>query len=72
VRRRLRDYFTVTFHCQQATEKYILASGEERKLFEMLLTHERVEEVYFTGSITDPAHNELNVEYMVHLTESPV
>jgi hypothetical protein len=44
-------------------DHYIFASGEERKLFEMLLTHERVEEVYFTGGITDPAHNELYVEY---------
>jgi HEPN domain-containing protein len=25
VRRRLRDYFTAAFHCQQATEKYLKA-----------------------------------------------
>jgi len=44
-------------------DHYIFDSGEERKLFETLLTHERVEEVYFTGGITDPAHNEFYVEY---------
>jgi hypothetical protein len=44
-------------------DHYIFDSGEERKLFEMLLTHERVEEIYFTGGITDPAHNEFYVEY---------
>ena len=44
-------------------DHYIFDSGEERKLFETLLTHERVEEIYFTGGITDPAHNEFYVEY---------
>jgi len=44
-------------------DHYIFDSGEERRLFEMLLTHERVEEIYFTGGITDPAHNEFYVEY---------
>ncbi len=44
-------------------DHYIFDSGEERRLFEMLLTHERVEEVYFTGGITDPAHNEFYIEY---------
>jgi hypothetical protein len=44
-------------------DHYIFDSGEERKLFEMLLTHERVEEIYFTGGVTDPAHNEFYVEY---------
>jgi superfamily II DNA or RNA helicase len=44
-------------------DHYIFDSGEERRLFETLLTHERVEEVYFTGGITDPAHNEFYVEY---------
>jgi len=44
-------------------DHYIFDSGDERKLFEMLLTHERVEEVYFTGGITDPAHNEFYIEY---------
>ncbi len=44
-------------------DHYIFDSGEERKLFEMLLTHEWVEEIYFTGGITDPAHNEFYVEY---------
>ena len=29
----------------------------------MLLTHERVEEIYFTGGVTDPAHNEFYIEY---------
>ena len=44
-------------------DHYIFDSGEEQKLFTMLLTHEQVEEVYFTGGITDPAHNEFYVEY---------
>jgi type III restriction enzyme len=44
-------------------DHYIFDSGEERRLFEMLLTHERVEEIYFTGGVTDPAHNEFYVEY---------
>jgi superfamily II DNA or RNA helicase len=44
-------------------DHYIFDSGDERRLFEMLLTHERVEEVYFTGGVTDPAHNEFYVEY---------
>ena len=44
-------------------DHYIFDSGEERRLFETLLTHERVEEIYFTGGITDPAHNEFYVEY---------
>jgi hypothetical protein len=44
-------------------DHYIFDSGEERKLFETLLMHERVEEVYFTGSITDPAHNPFYIEY---------
>ena len=44
-------------------DHYIFDSGEERRLFEMLLSHERVEEIYFTGGITDPAHNEFYVEY---------
>lgn len=34
----------------------------------MLLSHERVEEVYFTGGITDPAHNEFYVEYYDELS----
>ena len=49
-------------------DHYIFDSGEERKLFEMLLSHERVEEVYFTGGITDPAHNEFYVEYYDELS----
>ena len=49
-------------------DHYIFDSGEERRLFEMLLTHERVEEIYFTGGITDPAHNEFYVEYYDELT----
>ncbi|MFH1926819.1 MAG: DEAD/DEAH box helicase family protein [Chloroflexota bacterium] len=44
-------------------DHYIFDSGDERRLFEMLLSHQRVEEVYFTGGITDPAHNEFYVEY---------
>jgi uncharacterized membrane protein len=44
-------------------DHYIFDSGDERRLFEMLLTHEQVEEIYFTGGITDPAHNEFYVEY---------
>jgi hypothetical protein len=44
-------------------DHYIFDSREERRLFEMLLTHERVEEIYFTGGVTDPAHNEFYVEY---------
>jgi type III restriction enzyme len=44
-------------------DHYIFDSGEERKLFEMLLPHKQVEEIYFTGGITDPAHNEFYVEY---------
>ena len=44
-------------------DHYIFDSGDERRLFDMLLTHERVEEVYFTGGIKDPAHNEFYVEY---------
>ena len=44
-------------------DHYVFDSGEERRLFETLLTHERVEEIYFTGGITDPAHNEFYVEY---------
>jgi hypothetical protein len=44
-------------------DHYIFDSGDERKLFEMLLSHEQVEEIYFTGGITDPAHNEFYVEY---------
>jgi type III restriction enzyme len=44
-------------------DHYIFDSGEERDLFRMLLSHEQVEEVYFTGGITDPAHNEFYVEY---------
>lgn len=44
-------------------DHYIFDSSEERDLFRMLLSHEQVEEVYFTGGITDPAHNEFYVEY---------
>jgi type III restriction enzyme len=44
-------------------DHYIFDSSEERDLFRMLLSHEQVEEVYFTGGVTDPAHNEFYVEY---------
>jgi len=44
-------------------DHYIFDSSEERRLFEILLSHERVEEVYFTGGITDPTHNEFYVDY---------
>ncbi|RLC63974.1 MAG: restriction endonuclease subunit R, partial [Chloroflexi bacterium] len=44
-------------------DHYIFDSGDERRLFEMLLSHEQVEEIYFTGGITDPAHNQFYIEY---------
>jgi superfamily II DNA or RNA helicase len=44
-------------------DHYVFDSGEERRLFELLLNHDRVEEIYFTGGITDPAHNQFYVEY---------
>jgi hypothetical protein len=44
-------------------DHYIFDSGDEKRLFEMLLQHDRVEEIYFTGGVTDPAHNEFYVEY---------
>ena len=41
----------------------VFDSYPEQRLFDTLLGHERVEEIYFTGGITDPTHNEFYVEY---------
>lgn len=44
-------------------DHYVFDSYPEQRLFDALLSHERIQEIYFTGGITDPTHNEFYVEY---------
>jgi len=45
-------------------DHYLFDSSEEKRLFEELVGREKdIEEIYFTGGISDAAHNEFFVEY---------
>lgn len=44
-------------------EPYIFDNESEKRLFEHFVEHKEIEEIYYTGGITDVGHNEFYVEY---------
>jgi type III restriction enzyme len=44
-------------------EPYIFNNESEKRLFEYFVEHKEIEEIYYTGGITDVGHNEFYVEY---------
>lgn len=44
-------------------EPYIFDNESEKRLFEYFVEHKEIEEIYYTGGITDVGHNEFYVEY---------
>lgn len=44
-------------------EPYIFDNESEKRLFKCFVEHKEIEEIYYTGGITDAGHNEFYVEY---------